>query len=323
MDKKRLRIVYLGTPDFAVEPLKKLVEENYNIVGVVTNPDKPAGRGQKVQESAVKQYAKSKDLTILQPEKFKDKNFLKQLSDLKADLQIIVAFKMLPEVVWSMPRLGTLNLHASLLPHYRGAAPINWAIINGEKSTGITTFFLKHEIDTGNIIYREEIQISENDNAGLLHDRLMNIGSELIIKTVNSIIEGNYPQIKQSDFLQNGETIKLAPKIFKTDCEINWNKDIHSIYNHIRGLSPYPAAWTELKNSKEEIVQLKIFETNKELQNHSEPAGKIITDEKTFLKITTKDGFINIKKLQQAGKKPLLIDEFLRGFQQINSWHIN
>ena len=323
MDKKKLRIVYLGTPDFAVEPLKKLVEENYNIVGVVTNPDKPAGRGQKVQESAVKQYAKSKNLTILQPEKFKNESFLKQLSDLKADLQIIVAFKMLPEVVWSMPRLGTLNLHASLLPHYRGAAPINWAIINGEKSTGLTTFFLKHEIDTGNIVYREEIPINENDNAGLLHDRLMNLGSELIVKTVNSIIEGNYPQIKQSDFLHDGETIKLAPKIFKNDCEINWNKDIHSIYNHIRGLSPYPAAWTELTNHENQIVQLKIFETTKECVEHSMASGIIITDEKTFLKVTVNGGYIHILQLQQAGKNRLTITEFLRGFQNINKWQIN
>lgn len=322
MNKKDLRIVYLGTPDFAVAPLQKLAEKNYNIVGVVTNPDKPAGRGQQIQESAVKQYAKSKNLNILQPEKFKDELFLNQLSGLKADLQIIVAFKMLPEIVWSMPRLGTINLHASLLPHYRGAAPINWAIINGEKTTGITTFFLKHEIDTGNIIYREEIPINETDNAGTLHDRLMVLGSELIIKTVNSIIEGNYPQINQSDFLQKDEAIKPAPKIFKNDCEINWNKDIHSIYNHIRGLSPYPAAWTEITNQDNQNIQLKIFETKKELISHSLSAGQIISDEKSYLKITVNGGYIHIIQLQQAGKKRLNTAEFLRGFQDIMKWKI-
>jgi len=275
-----------------------------------------------MQESAVKQFAKSKNLNILQPEKFKDPVFIEQLKELKADLQIIVAFKMLPEIVWSMPRIGTFNLHASLLPQYRGAAPINWAIINGEKVTGITTFFLKHEIDTGNIVFREEIPISEDDSAGTLHDKLMEKGASLVVKTVNAIIEGNYPQKSQDEFVKPEELILNAPKIFKDDCRIIWTKNTESIYNHIRGLSPYPAAWTELKNSKEEIVQLKIFETNKELLNHSEPAGKIITDEKTFLKIATKDGFINIKKLQQAGKKALLIDEFLRGFQQISTWQI-
>ena len=322
MKKKDLRIVYLGTPEFAVAPLKKLVEQNYNIVGVVTNPDKPAGRGQKIQESAVKQYAKSVNLNILQPVKFKDPEFLFQLSKLKADLQIIVAFKMLPEIVWSMPRLGTFNLHASLLPHYRGAAPINWAIINGEKVTGLTTFFLKHEIDTGNIIYREEVPIEETDNAGLLHNKLMHKGADLVIKTVDAIIAENYPQLNQNDLISSNEIIRIAPKIFKDDCQINWNNEINSIYNHIRGLSPYPAAWTELKNSKEETAQLKIFETIKELSNHSKPIGTIITDEKTFLKIAVDGGFISIQKLQQAGKKALQIDEFLRGFQNIQTWKI-
>lgn len=323
MHKRGFRIIYMGTPEFAVAPLKLLVEQGYPIVGVVTNPDKPAGRGQKMQESAVKQYAKSKNLNILQPEKFKDAVFIDQLKELKADLQIIVAFKMLPEIVWSMPRIGTFNLHASLLPQYRGAAPINWAIINGEKVTGITTFFLKHEIDTGNIVFREEIPITENDSAGTLHDRLMEKGAKLVVKTVDTIIEGKYPQKSQDEFVKPGEVIQNAPKIFKDDCRIIWTKGTESIYNHIRGLSPYPAAWTELKSSKGEIVQLKIFETTKELLNQSEQAGKIFTDEKTFLKIATKDGYLNIKKLQQAGKKPLLIDEFLRGFQHNKTWQIN
>jgi len=317
MDKKDLRIVYMGTPEFAVTPLKMLVEQDYNIVGVVTNPDKPAGRGQKVQESAVKQYAKVQNLTILQPEKFKDPLFVKQLSDLNADLQIIVAFKMLPEIIWSMPRLGTFNLHASLLPQYRGAAPINWAIINGEQITGLTTFFLKHEIDTGNIVFREEIEIDEKYNAGLLHDQLMEAGAKLVIKTVDAIIKGKYPQLNQSEFIKPGEKIKTAPKIFKDNCRINWSNNVDSVYNHIRGLSPYPAAWTELKTADGEIIAFKIFDTTKELSNHSYAKGSILTDEKNYLKIAVADGFINIIKLQQAGKKPLLINEFLRGFQKI------
>jgi methionyl-tRNA formyltransferase len=214
MNKKDLRIIYLGTPEFAVTPLKLLSEQGYNIVGVVTNPDKPAGRGQKMQESAVKQFAKSKNLNILQPEKFKDPLFIEQLKELKADLQIIVAFKMLPEIVWSMPRIGTFNLHASLLPQYRGAAPINWAIINGEKVTGITTFFLKHEIDTGNIVFREEIPISEDDSAGTLHDKLMEKGASLVVKTVNAIIEGNYPQKSQDEFVKPEELILKCSKNF-------------------------------------------------------------------------------------------------------------
>ncbi|MGE0088272.1 MAG: methionyl-tRNA formyltransferase [Bacteroidales bacterium] len=320
MNKKDLRIVYLGTPEFAVAPLKLLYEQGYNIVGVVTNPDKPAGRGQKIQESAVKQYAKSKNLNILQPEKFKDPVFINQLSNLKVDLQIIVAFKMLPEVIWSMPRLGTINLHASLLPQYRGAAPINWAIINGEKTTGLTTFFLKHEIDTGNIIFREEVSISEDDSAGTLHDRLMENGAKLIVKTVDAIIAGNYPQINQSGLIEPNKQIKAAPKIFKDDCRINWNQPIESIYNLIRGLSPYPTAWTEILTHEKEPVQIKIFDTLKELANHQLQAGTIVTDERKFLKITVPGGYINIIRLQQAGKKPLLINEFLRGFQNIKTY---
>ncbi|MDX9694985.1 MAG: methionyl-tRNA formyltransferase [Bacteroidales bacterium] len=320
MSKTDLRIVYMGTPEFAVAPLKLLTEQGYNIVGVVTNPDKPAGRGQKIQESAVKQYAKSKNLNILQPEKFKDPEFINQLSNLKADLQIIVAFKMLPEIIWSMPRLGTINLHASLLPQYRGAAPINWAIINGEKTTGLTTFFLQHEIDTGNIIYREEVSISDDDSAGTLHDRLMEKGARLVIKTVDAVIAGNYPQINQAELIESDKQIKSAPKIFKDDCRINWNQPVESIFNHIRGLSPYPAAWTELYGHAGESVQIKIFDSSKEKTDHHLPAGIIVTDEKNHLKIAVQGGYINILRLQQAGKNPLLINEFLRGFQNIKSF---
>jgi len=313
----------MGTPDFAVEPLKKLVENNYNIVGVVTNPDKPAGRGQKIQESAVKKYALSQNLNILQPEKFRDESFLQLLKELKANLQIVVAFKMLPEIVWSMPSIGTFNLHASLLPQYRGAAPINWAIINGDEKTGVTTFFLKHEIDTGNIIFQEEVSINTNDNAGSIHDKLMHQGANLVLKTVDAVIENNYPQIKQEDIFKSGKEIKHAPKIFKNDCKINWNESIESIHNLIRGLSPYPASWTEIINEKNESIQLKIFKSEKKLSNHNHDVGKIISDEKSFLKVAVKNGYIIITKLQQAGKKRLIINDFLRGFQDITNYRFS
>ncbi len=320
MNKSNLRIVYMGTPDFAVEPLKKLVENNYNIVGVVTNPDKPAGRGQKIKESAVKKYAASKNLNILQPEKFRNEAFLNELKNLKADLQIVVAFKMLPEIVWSMPRLGTFNLHASLLPQYRGAAPINWAIINGDKKTGVTTFFLKHDIDTGNIIFRKEVEINENDNAGGVHDKLMHSGAELVVKTVDAIIKGEYPQIKQEELLSPGTEIKHAPKIFKKDCKIDWNNDVDTIHNLIRGLSPYPASWTELHNNSNETIQLKIYASEKEYSGHNLDYGEIVTDEKNLLKVAVKKGYIHIIELQLAGKKRLQIKDFLRGFPGINNY---
>jgi methionyl-tRNA formyltransferase len=319
MNKEDFRIVYMGTPDFAVEPLKKLIENNYNIVGVVTNPDKPAGRGQKIQESAVKKYAQSQGLKILQPEKFRNENFLKELKSLQADLQIIVAFKMLPEIVWSMPAYGTFNLHASLLPQYRGAAPINWAIINGDKKTGVTTFFLKHEIDTGNVIFQEEVSINENDNAGIIHDKLMHRGAELVIKTVDAVINQSYKLIHQNDLIKPGTELKHAPKIFKDDCKINWNNHIDTIHDLIRGLSPYPAAWAELI-SKNEKLQIKIFKTEKEITEHNYNKGEILTDQKTYLKVAVNGGFIKILELQQSGKKRLNTSDFLRGFQKINEY---
>lgn len=320
MNKSSLRIVYMGTPDFAVEPLKKLVENNYNVVGVVTNPDKPAGRGQKIKESAVKKYAKSNSLKVLQPEKFRNEAFLNELKDLQADLQIVVAFKMLPEIVWNMPRLGTFNLHASLLPQYRGAAPINWAIINGDKKTGVTTFFLKHDIDTGNIIFQEEVEINENDNAGMIHDKLMYTGANLVLKTVDAILKEDYPQVNQAELITAGTEIKHAPKIFKNDCQINWNKDLETIHNLIRGLSPYPAAWTELSNGSGDNIQLKVYISEKEQAKHDLEYGKIVSDEKNFLKVAVKQGYIHIIELQQAGKKRLQIKEFLRGFPGINNY---
>lgn len=320
MDKSSLRIVYMGTPDFAVEPLKKLVENNYHIVGVVTNPDKPAGRGQKIKESAVKKYASSKNLKILQPEKFRNEHFLKELQELNADLQIVVAFKMLPEVVWNMPRLGTFNLHASLLPQYRGAAPINWSIINGDKKTGVTTFFLKHDIDTGNIIFQDEVAINENDNAGTVHDKLMYTGAELVVKTVDAILKGDYPQVKQEELLSDSTEIKHAPKIFKNDCKIDWNNDVDTIHNLIRGLSPYPASWTELHSKSSDVIQVKIYASEKEYADHNLACGEMVTDEKNFLKVAVQNGYIHVIELQQAGKKRLNIKDFLRGFSGIKEY---
>ncbi len=310
----------MGTPEFAVESLDILIKNNYNIVGVVTAPDKPAGRGQQVQESAVKKYADEKGLTILQPEKLKDEKFLKQLSALKADLQIVVAFRMLPEVVWSMPRLGTFNLHGSLLPQYRGAAPINWAVINGEKETGVTTFFLQQQIDTGKIIFREKTSIGENETAGEIHDRLMFIGARLVLKTVEAIEENNYPQIEQSEFISTGEQEKHAPKIFKDDCKIDWNKNIHEIHNFIRGLSPYPTAFSAFVSPDGKTHSVKLFKTSKEISSQTYSVSTIITDSKSFLKIAVKDGFILVEELQLAGKKKMPTIEFLRGFSMNGDW---
>jgi len=316
-----LKIVYMGTPDFAVAPLEALLNAGCNIVGVVTNPDKPAGRGQKIQEAAVKKFAVSKGLKILQPEKFRNEEFLNDLRALEADLQVVVAFKMLPEVVWNMPKYGTLNLHASLLPQYRGAAPINWAIINGDKETGVSTFLLQHEIDTGNILFQEKTNIDENDNVEVIHDKLMNIGSELVVKTVKAIEAEDYPQIPQESL--DTETLKSAPKIFKEDCKVDWSKSIDSIHNLIRGLSPYPAAWTELiPNEEGRNIGLKVFGTNKEIVSHQHKIGSLHTDGKKYLKVAVDGGYISINMLQQAGKKRMNVEDFLRGFQQISNYHL-
>lgn len=309
MNKKELRIVYMGTPEFAVEPLKRLVEEDYNVVGVVTMPDKPAGRGQHVQESPVKKYALSEDIPVLQPEKLRDEDFLVQLKMLQADIQIVVAFRMLPEVVWNMPRLGTFNLHASLLPQYRGAAPINWAIINGEKETGVTTFFLKHEIDTGNIILQRSTPISDDDNVGTLYDRLMNMGAELVVETMERITMGDVSTMPQDD----GVAVNPAPKIFKEDCKINWQKSAIELHNFVRGLSPYPAAFTEVKNDKGQVLSLKVLETEVIDQTVSEQPGTLISDGKKQLYFATEEGYLSIKRLQLAGKKAMTTEELLRG----------
>lgn len=315
MTKESLRIVFMGTPEFAVESLKAIVEVGYNVVGVITMPDKAVGRGYKLQPSAVKQYALSKGLNVLQPASLKDPLFLEELKALRADLQIVVAFRMLPEVVWNMPPLGTFNLHASLLPQYRGAAPINWALINGEKETGVTTFFLSHEIDTGHIIFREKTSILEEDNAGSLHDRLMAMGAKLVTRTVDAIVEGNISTLSQSELVDENAVLKTAPKIFSETCRIDWDRTATDVCNLIRGLSPYPAAWTELTtNEGEGPYRFKLFAAEMVVEEHSLPAGTIRTDNKSYLEVGVADGFIRIKELQMQGKKRMLTAVFLNGF---------
>lgn len=296
----------MGTPDFAVPSLDLLVQNNCHIVAVITAPDRLGGRGKKqVIESAVKQYALSKELKILQPEKFRDEIFLKELKSLEADIQIVVAFRMLPEIVWNMPRLGSFNLHGSLLPKYRGAAPINWAIINGEKTTGVTTFFLTQEIDTGNILMQDEVEISENDDAGIMHDKLMNVGANLVYKTLQSI-----EQNKIQPFPQVGESC-TAPKIFHETCQIDWNKNIAEINNFIRGLSPYPGAWTMINDQ-----EVKIFKTIKHINSElNNKPGAIEIIPKTELRIFGKDGYLTVIELQFQGKKRVSISEYLNGLR--------
>jgi methionyl-tRNA formyltransferase len=302
----------MGTPDFAVATLQSLVENGFEVVAAITAPDKPVGRGQKMSESPVKKYALSRGIPVLQPEKLKNKVFLEELATYKADLQVVVAFRMLPEAVWAMPKMGTINLHGSLLPQYRGAAPINWAVINGEIMTGVTTFFIEKEIDTGNIIFSENIEIKATDTAGDLHDRMMWIGGDLMVKTVKAIESGVYPSVKQ-DFSQE---LKPAPKIFKETCKIDWQLDAKVIYDFVRGLSPYPAAWTTLDGKV-----LKIFETEivneelPELDNLVFEDFTLKTDNKKHLLIQTPDSFLAIKSLQLEGKKRMTTEEFLRGYR--------
>ena len=315
MNKNNLRIVFMGTPEFAVESLRALVEGGYSVVGVVTMPDKPVGKHQSVlQASPVKQYALSQNLPVLQPEKLKDAEFIEQLRAWNADLQIVVAFRMLPEIVWNMPRLGTFNLHASLLPQYRGAAPINWAVINGEQETGLTTFFLTHEIDTGQIIFRKKIPIADTDNAGDIHDRLMHLGAHLVVQTVDAILKDAIHPIPQSEWM-TGEELKPAPKIFKETCCIRWNQPAKTVYDFIRGLSPYPGAWTELTTPQGDPFNLKIFETEKIIHPHDFPPGTMVSDGKKQFDVSVIDGFIRVKNLQQAGKKRMGVEEFLRGMR--------
>lgn len=323
MRKEDLRIVYMGTPDFAVESLRVLVENGYNVVGVVTMPDKPIGRhGSVLQSSPVKQYAESKGLPVLQPEKLKDETFLTQLKDWNADLQIVVAFRMLPEVVWDMPRLGTFNLHASLLPQYRGAAPINWAVINGDNETGATTFFLTHEIDTGKIILQRRLPIADTDDVGTVHDSLMQMGAKLVTDTVDLLLVGKVDVVSQEDFYKDLSELRPAPKIFKDTCHINWNQPIKKIYDFIRGLSPYPAAWTELVAVDGSRQVLKIYQTEKRLINHDLPIGTISTDKKNYIDIAVEGGYLRLLSLQLAGKKRMNVTDFLNGNKQIGDYTV-
>ena len=308
---KDLRIVFMGTPEFSVPSLDKLLQAEYNIVGVITAPDKPAGRGMSLQQSAIKKFALEKGLKILQPEKLKDPVFLKELKSLNADMQVVVAFRMLPEVVWNMPPMGTINLHASLLPQYRGAAPINWAIINGEKETGVTTFKLQHQIDTGNILLQEEITIGEDETAGELHYKMKEIGAKLLVKTVKELVQGNLNSIPQSWSDRDGQTmLKHAPKLSTKTSKIDWTKTVDEVYNLIRGLLPYPGAFT-LLNSK----SLKIYKAKKEIIQPVIAAGGYETDKKTFLKFACNKGYISIAELQLEGKKKLTVEEFLKGYR--------
>jgi methionyl-tRNA formyltransferase len=310
-----MRIVFMGTPEFAVASLDLLIKNKMEVVAVVTVPDKPAGRGQLMHQSAVKKYALENGLKLLQPVKLKDAVFLNELRELKADLQIVVAFRMLPEVVWNMPQLGTYNLHASLLPKYRGAAPINWAIINGETETGVTTFKLVHEIDAGTILLQKKVPITTDMNAGQLHDLLMHVGADLLVETVKQI-QASVHSGKELKFSPQQESLVChAPKLFKETCKINWNDSSLKIYNLIRGLSPYPAAFTEFSNLKGEVLLMKIFEANYSLEPHTNTNGSLITDGKLFIKVYAQDGIIDITELQLQGKKRMKVQEFLRGFK--------
>jgi methionyl-tRNA formyltransferase len=304
-----LRIVFMGTPEFAVASLQKLVENGCNIVGVITAPDKPGGRGMELQQSAVKKYALEKELNILQPEKLKAPEFLNELGLLNADLQIVVAFRMLPELVWNMPPLGTINLHGSLLPQYRGAAPINWAVINGEKETGVTTFKLQHKIDTGNILLQESFPVGENDNAGIVHDTMKEIGATVLLKTIQQLAEGSLKEVPQPSTF-NLKPLRHAPKIFTETCNIDFTKPTEEIHNLIRGLSPFPTAFTQLDDKK-----LKIFSSEKIMETPSIPTGAYKTDGRSYLYFACADGYISVKELQLEGKKKMLVEDFLRGYR--------
>lgn len=305
---RKLRIVFMGTPEFAVASLDALLHSEHEVVAVVTVADKPAGRGKQLSMSAVKQYALEKNLPILQPEKLRNEEFLNTLRSYNADLFVVVAFRMLPEVVWSMPPLGSINLHGSLLPAYRGAAPINWAIINGEKQTGVTIFFLQHEIDTGRVIRRETIEIGENETAGELHDKMMVIGAKALVSAINDVASGKDNAISQDELVAQGETVKHAPKIFKEDCKIDFSKSVDEIHNFVRGLAPYPAAWTYLGDKT-----LKVYMGEK--QPGATGEEPYLTDGKTYLKFKCSDGYYSLKELQLEGKKRMGIEEFLRGWR--------
>jgi methionyl-tRNA formyltransferase len=326
MDFKDLRIVFMGSPEFAVASLDALVNAGANVVAVITAPDKPAGRGMQLQQTAVKKYAVEKNIPVLQPPKLKDPAFLDELRTYKADVQIVVAFRMLPEIVWNMPPMGTINVHGSLLPDYRGAAPINWAIINGEKETGVTTFKLKHEIDTGDILLQEKIPIGENETAGELHDRMKETGARLLVRTIKELAAGKISAKPQIELLLAGDNsrlstpdsrftipdsrIKHAPKLFTDTCRIDWNKTVEEVHNLVRGLSPFPGAFTQLEGKT-----LKIYRSEKEITTHSDTPGKLVTDKRSFLKFACTNGYLPVKELQLEGKKKMQTGDFLRGYR--------
>ncbi|WP_324721250.1 methionyl-tRNA formyltransferase [Salinimicrobium sp. HB62] len=304
-----LRIVFMGTPDFAVETLKIIVEAGYKVVGVITAPDRPAGRGRKLQQSAVKQYAIKKGLKVLQPVNLKAEDFLEELRSLEANLQVVVAFRMLPRVVWEMPQYGTFNLHASLLPQYRGAAPINWAIINGETQTGVSTFFIDDKIDTGEMIMQEKVSISETESAGELHDKLMTTGANLVLKTIEALQKGPVPTTSQKDAAH----LRFAYKLTRENTRIDWNQPLENIFNLVRGLSPYPAAWTTLKNGNDEVM-LKVYKSEPEKAEHSYPIGEIVQEGKK-VKVAVKNGFLELKEIQLPGKRKMSMKDLLNGYE--------
>ena len=316
---EKIRIAYFGTPEFAASQLEAIIGASYEVAVVVTMPDKPAGRGRKIQYSDVKMTAMEHNLPLLQPEKLKDPDFLEQLASYQANLFIVVAFRMLPAVVWQMPALGTFNLHASLLPQYRGAAPINFAIINGETETGLTTFFLNEEIDKGAVIMREKVSIRPDETAGELHDELMLLGNKVVVETIKKIESGQVSALAQEELIE-GQVLKPAPKITKEFCNIDWNQDCQTVYNHIRGLSPYPAAHTQLVSENGEAIDLKVYSSEIERCQHGLPIGSVVTDNKKHLKIALSDGYICLTNIQQSGKKSMPIDDFLRGTQLNGVW---
>jgi methionyl-tRNA formyltransferase len=323
MDFRDLRIVFMGSPEFAVASLDALVNAGANVVAVVTAPDKPAGRGMQLQQTALKKYAVEKNIPVLQPPRLKNPGFLEELRSYKADVQVVVAFRMLPDLVWNMPPMGTINVHGSLLPDYRGAAPINWAIINGEKETGVTTFKLKHEIDTGDILLQEKLPIGENETAGELHDRMKEAGAQLLVKTIQELSEGRIaakPQTsssnkEQSDsrFAIHESSLKHAPKLYTETCRIDWNKNVEEVHNLVRGLSPFPGAFTELDGKT-----LKIYRSEKEVTDQSHTPGEVLTDKKSFLKFSCSNGWLVVKELQLEGKKKMQTEDFLRGYRFTN-----
>ena len=317
--ENKIRIAYFGTPEFAASQLEAIIGASYEVAVVVTMPDKPAGRGRKIQYSDVKKTALEHGLPLLQPEKLRDPEFLAQLASYRANLFIVVAFRMLPAVVWQMPELGTFNLHASLLPQYRGAAPINFAIINGETETGLTTFFLNEEIDKGAVILREKVNIRPDETAGELHDELMLLGNKVVVETIKKIESGQVSAQTQEE-LAEGQALKPAPKISKEFCNIDWSQSCQTVYNHIRGLSPYPAAHTQLVSENGDAIDMKVFSSEIEPCQPGLPVGSVVTDNKKYLKIALRDGFIRLTHVQQSGKKAMPIDDFLRGTQLNGLW---